>query len=185
MLPARQWQLVALVGALAAGVMVFTQGSDSPGLLTPTPLAPVTAPKSAAVTPVQAKTATPAQPMRATVDQPAVITIPPAPEGVSTPQAVAGYPQVVVRVGGYQPAADGPVEAIVRVRRDGVETEIGRFGISQPNAPRGNEPAKVQSFSIPLPKELAGGPLEIAVQLKSATGGGKAASMEIVGAEVR
>ena len=182
MLPARQWQLVALFGALAAGVLVFAQGSDVPGPLTPTPLAPVTAPKLVTATPVQATTVTPGQPMRATVDQPAVFAIAPPREGLARPEAVAGYPQVVVRVGGYQPAADGPVEAIVRVRRDGVETEIGRFGISQPNA---SQAGKVQSFSIPLPKELAGGQLEIAVQLRSATGGGKAASMEIVGAEVR
>ena len=119
----------------------------------------------------------------ATVDKPAVVTATPAPGAASSTGA---SPQVVINVTGFQPATDGPVQAVVKAQRGGKEREIGRFGIFPHTAFKAAEPSRGQSFGIPLPKDLAsGGPVKFNVYLVPANGEGKGASMEIGGAEIR
>jgi hypothetical protein len=119
----------------------------------------------------------------ATVDKPAVVTATPAP---GTALSAGASPQVVINVTGFQPATDGPVQAVVKAQRGGREREIGRFGIFPHTAFKAAEPSRGQSFGIPLPKDLAsGGPVKFNVYLVPANGEGKGASMEIGGAEIR
>lgn len=119
----------------------------------------------------------------ATVDKPAVVTATPAPGAALSAGA---SPQVVINVTGFQPATDGPVQAVVKAQRGGKEREIGRFGIFPHTAFKAAEPSRGQSFGIPLPKDLAsGGPVKFNVYLVPANGEGKGASMEIGGAEIR
>jgi hypothetical protein len=123
----------------------------------------------------------------ATVYKPAVVTATPAPGAALSAGA---SPQVVINVTGFQPATDGPVQAVVKAQRGGKEREIGRFGIFPHTAFKAAEPSRGQSFGIPLPKDLArdlasGGPVKFNVYLVPANGEGKGASMEIGGAEIR
>jgi len=120
----------------------------------------------------------------ATVDKPVVVTVtpPPVTERVDQPA------RVVIIVTGFQPPRGGTVEAVVKVQREGTETEqeIGRFGIF-PNAQfKVADPAKGQRFGFSLPKELAGGrPVKLKVELVPSRGEGKGASLELGGAEIR
>jgi hypothetical protein len=119
----------------------------------------------------------------ATVERPAVVTATPAP----LTEAKAGQStRVVIKVMGFEPAQDGPVQAVVKAERNGTEQEIGRFAITPYTKFRAAEPAKAKRFALPLPKELASGdPVKFNVYLVPAQGGGKGASMEIGGAEIR
>jgi hypothetical protein len=123
------------------------------------------------------------EPLMATVGKPAVITATPS-QGVAAEPGET--PQVVIRVTGFQPAQDGPVEAVVKAQQDGKEQEIGRFGIFPYRAFTAADRPKGHSFGLPLPKELANrGPLKLTVYLVPATGQGKGASIQIGSAEIR
>lgn len=120
----------------------------------------------------------------ATVVSPAVITATPAP---AADQGVASQsPRVIISVTGFRPPHEGAVQAVVKIRRDGTEQEIGRFGIF-PNAEfTAADPSKAQRFGVPLPKELArGGPVKLNVYLVPFKGEGSGARLEIGGAEIR
>jgi|HubBroStandDraft_6_1064221.scaffolds.fasta_scaffold575400_2 hypothetical protein len=124
--------------------------------------------------------AEPEQPV-ATVAQPAVVTA-----AAGAAMRAGASPQVVINVTGFQPAQDGPVQAVVKAQRDGQEREIGRFGIFPHIAFKAADPSQGRSFGIPLPKDLAsGGPVKFNVYLVPAKGAGKGARMEIGGAEIR
>ena len=126
--------------------------------------------------------AEPEQPL-ATVAQPAVVTVTPA---AGAAMRAGASPQVVINVTGFQPAQDGPVQAVIKAQRDGKEQEIGRFGIFPHIAFKAADPSQGHSFGIPLPKDLAsGGPVKFNVYLVPANGAGKGARMEIGGAEIR
>jgi hypothetical protein len=130
--------------------------------------------------------AAPEQPL-ATVAQPAVVTATPV---AGAAMRAGASPEVVINVTGFQPAQDGPVQAVVKAQRDGKEREIGRFGIFPHIAFKAADPSQGQSFGIPLPKDLArdlasGRPVKFNVYLVPANGEGKGARMEIGGAEIR
>jgi hypothetical protein len=120
----------------------------------------------------------------ATVVNPAVITATPAPaadQGVASQSA-----RVIISVTGFRPPREGAVQAVVKIRRDGTEQEIGRFGIF-PNAEfTAADPSKAQRFGLPLPKELAaGGAIKLNVYLVPFKGEGSGALLKIGGAEIR
>jgi hypothetical protein len=120
----------------------------------------------------------------ATVANPAVISAAPAP---AAEQGVASQsPRVIISVTGFRPPHDGAVQAVVKIRKDGMEQEIGRFGIF-PNAEfTAADPSKAQRFGLPLPKELAsGGAVKLNVYLVPFKGEGSGALLEIGGAEIR
>jgi hypothetical protein len=122
--------------------------------------------------------------LHATVDRPAVVIATPA---AGSPRDTADQrPHVIVNVTGFQPAQDGPVQAVVKVERNGAEREIGRFGIVPHTAFKAADPSQAQSFGLPLPDDLAGsGPVKLNVYLVPSTGSGKGARLEVGGAEIR
>jgi hypothetical protein len=100
---------------------------------------------------------------------------------------VSQSPRVIVSVTGFRPPHDGGVEAIVKLQKEGGQTEqeIGRFGIF-PNAEfKAADPSRAQRFGLPLPKELAGKALKFHVYLVPFKGDGNGAMLELGGAEIR
>jgi hypothetical protein len=120
----------------------------------------------------------------ATVDQPARIT---ATRAASVnDDASAGLGRVIVSVTHYRPTDDGlPIEAVVRARPgDGVEREIGRFGVTPDREFSSADPSTTQRFGFALPRELAsilaaGKPVTFSVHLVPVQGLGKGASLRV------
>ena len=133
--------------------------------------------------PSLAAAAAEAQRVQATIDKPAVVTAIPAPAD----EATAGSSRrIVIKVTGFQPAEDGPVQVVVKAQRNDKEQEIGRFGIFPYRPFTAADHPKGQTFGLPLPKDLAsGGPVKLYVYLVPANGQGKGASVEIGSAEIR
>ena len=123
--------------------------------------------------------------LRATIDRPAVLTAPArAPESAAADQSAQGQ-RVVVYVTGFQPANEGSVQAVVKAQKpDGTEQEIGRFGIF-PQAEFKSDQSGAQRYSFPLPKELAGGPVKLEVDLVPTRGKGEGAHLEVGRAEIQ
>lgn len=119
----------------------------------------------------------------ATTDRPATITAT-RPTGVRASPAQSA--RVIIKVTGFQPAQDGPVQAVVKAERNGTDQEIGRFAITPYTQFRAANPDQAKRFGLPLPNDLAsGGPVKLNVYLVPANGAGKGASMEIGSAEIR
>ena len=118
--------------------------------------------------------------MDATVEKPALVTA----TGPSTPSTKS---HVVISVTGFQPAAEGAVQAVVKARnQDGTEQELGRFGL-HPQTSFKSEPTGAQRYSVPLPKNLASeGSVNLKVELvPGLKGTGEGARLELGGAEIR
>ena len=120
----------------------------------------------------------------ATVDNPARIT---ATRTASAGNAAPARPmRVIVSVTHYRPTEDGsPLEVVVNGRSgDGVEQEIGRFGITPDREFASADPSTTQRFRFALPRELAavaaaGKPVTFSVQLVPVHGKGKGAFLRL------
>jgi hypothetical protein len=80
----------------------------------------------------------------------------------------SGRGRLIISVTNYHPTVDGsPVEVVVKGRGgDGVEREVGRFGITPDQEYSAAEPSDALRFSLPLPSELtADEPVTFSVQL--------------------
>jgi hypothetical protein len=106
----------------------------------------------------------------ATISKPAIIV---AARAVS-PDANAATsfrrPSVIIGVSNYHPADDGtPVEVVVKARiGNGVEREVGRFGVTPDRDFVAAEPSDALRFSLPLPRDLTTSePVTFSVQLAS------------------
>jgi hypothetical protein len=89
---------------------------------------------------------------------------------------------------GFRPPHDGAVQAIVKLQREGGQTEqeIGRFGMFPNTEFKAADPSKAQRFGLPLPNELAGSKaLKLHVYLVPFKGDGNGAVLELGGAEIR
>jgi hypothetical protein len=122
--------------------------------------------------------------LQATIGKPAVVTATPASTAMTAP---ADQPRVVINVIGFRPAQDGSVQAVVKAQKaDGTEQEVGRFALFPQAEFKADAAAAVQRYSIPLPRELAGGgPVKLKVELLPMTGKGEGARLEVGGAEIR
>jgi hypothetical protein len=121
----------------------------------------------------------------ATVDKPATLTASPA----KNPQGIADQPgpQVVVHVTGYQRPQEGAVRGVVKVQKpDGSEQQIGTFGVF-PDAAFQAGSSRPRSYSFPLPRELASGPVKLKVEIvpDKPQGTGAGAQLEIGHAEIK
>jgi hypothetical protein len=122
----------------------------------------------------------------ATVDRPAILTATP---GAALESTVAGQPasRVIVHVTGYQPPQKGAVRGVVKVQKpDGSEQEIGTFGVF-PDAAFKADTSRARSYSFPLPKELATGPVKLKVEIvpDKPQGTGEGAHLEVGRAEIQ
>lgn len=124
--------------------------------------------------------------LRATSETPALVTATrPSAAAVS---ASSRAPALYIRVTAYQPPRDGGaiVVAVSAERAGGIETAIGKFGLSldRPFAP--GESGRAQRFRLPLPSSLAAQePLRLKIYVLGSRGQGKGASIEIGSAEIR
>jgi hypothetical protein len=122
----------------------------------------------------------------ATVDRPAIVTATP---GAALESTAAGQPpsRVTVYVTGYQPPQRGAVRGIVKVQKsDGSEQEIGTFGVFPDTAFKADT-SRPRSYSFPLPKELAPGPVNLKVEIvpDKPQGTGEGAHLEVGRAEIQ
>jgi hypothetical protein len=121
----------------------------------------------------------------ATVDRPAILTATPA----ALESAAAGQPasRVIVHITGYQPPQKGAVRGVVKVQKsDGSEQEIGTFGVFPDTAFKADT-SRARSYSFPLPKELATGPVKLKVEIvpDKPQGTGEGAHLEVGRAEIQ
>jgi hypothetical protein len=125
-------------------------------------------------------------PLLATVDRPAILTATPAAALEST---AAGQPasRVIVHITSYQPPQKGAVRGVVKVQKpDGSEQEIGTFGVFPDTAFKADT-SRARSYSFPLPKELATGPVKLKVEIvpDKPQGTGEGAQLEVGRAEIQ
>jgi hypothetical protein len=123
----------------------------------------------------------------ATVETPASVSVDRAPELEAGVRRSAGSRAVVVVVSGYQPPLEGSVQVVVKavVGENGVEREIGRFGVMPRAAFSTNQPEKAQRFRLSLPSDVEiGRPGKLKVYLVPSIGDGAGARLYIEGVEV-
>lgn len=122
----------------------------------------------------------------ATPDAPALVT---ASRSVAAEAAEPSRsPRVVVAVRSYQPARDGaPVRIVVKARdKEGLEREIGRFGIIPNTAFKAPDLNRARRFGLPLPPGFSRDePLKLSIYVEAANGAGIGSQVEIGGAEIR
>jgi hypothetical protein len=122
----------------------------------------------------------------ATIDRPAVVT---AVASSSVTARPADQPaRLIVKITGYQPPPNGAVLAVVKFQGEGAgpDWEIGRFGVFPTTPFTRLDTSRAQTFSLPLPKELANRKaLKLSVQLEPIRGSGTGASLEVGCAEIR
>ena len=112
-------------------------------------------------------------PLQAIVGKPAIITAAP-PQSTGDAKTRPRPARLIISVTNYHPTDDGsPVEVLVKGRiGDGVEREVGRFGITPDQEYSAAEPSDALRFSLPLPSELtADEPVTFSVQLVAVAGG--------------
>jgi hypothetical protein len=106
--------------------------------------------------------------LQATVGKPAIITAAPPQSTGDAKATLSRQARLIISVTNYHPTDDGsPVEVLVKGRiGDGVEREVGRFGITPDQEYSAAEPSGALRFSLPLPRELtADEPVIFSVQL--------------------
>jgi hypothetical protein len=108
------------------------------------------------------------------VDKPATIAL---------PAGAAGTGRLVLAVTGFTPSAQGPVQAVVKLRCGAGEREIGRFAIT-PQVAFTASVEEAQRFGLALPPDQAcGQAASLSVHLVPSRGDGRGASIEIGGVE--
>ena len=121
-------------------------------------------------------------PLRVTIEKPATVTV-----AARTATADQSAQRVVVHVTGFRPSKDGNVQIIVKAQMpDGTEREIGRFGLYS-QAEFKTDLAGAQRYSVPLPRELAGGKrVKLTISLARPTAGtGEGAELDVGRAEIQ